>query len=216
MKRILCLTLPLFLILGAVQAQNNANANIEYKGKLLFVNSTPTNPYTVVGKAGFSNSKKNVQAVGADPTGIKKVAMGVEDALKMQAKGKQKPFDAVIVYSPIKMELIKFTDGGWQENTDCTVGTKDYSKKCGEKEIFFMSVPNQEYDEVKVIEVKNFTNLGQMRMGKNDIDNFLNKLYERGCKEADEVDFDAILLEDANIVVNGFIETKTLVLIKYK
>ena len=56
-----------------------------------------------------------------------------------------------------------------------------------------------------------------MKMGKNDIDNFLNKLYERSCKEAKAgVDFDAVLLVDDNLVIHGFISTKTLQLIKYK
>ena len=54
-------------------------------------------------------------------------------------------------------------------------------------------------------------------MGKDDIDNFFNKLYERSCKEADDgVDFDAIMMVDDNVAVKGYFEAKTLKLIKYK
>jgi len=104
------------------------------------------------------------------------------------------------------------------ENAECTVPFKKYSKKCGQKDIFFFAIPNQEFDEVLVIDVQNFSGLGQMKMGKNDIDNFLNKLYEKACKETkkNELDFDGIMITDDNIIVNGFISTKTMVLIKYK
>ena len=71
---------------------------------------------------------------------------------------------------------------------------------------------------MKVIEVKNFTNLGQMKMGKHDIDNFLNKLYERSCKEAKEgVDFDAIIFNDKEVInKRGFLTSKTIELVKLK
>lgn len=216
MKKLLMLGLLLCFSITLVNAQNG-KASTLYKGKLVFVNAIPSNPYAIVGKTAFSNSKKDLAAVGADPTGLKKVVMAIDDAIQKETKGKQAPFDAVVVYSPAKIELIKFNSGTLEENAGCTVGNKDYLKKCGPKEIFFLSKPAAAYEEVRVIEVKNFTNLGQLKMGKNDIDNFLNKLYERSCKEASEgLDFDAVLLVDDNVFVNGYIETKTLILIKYK
>ena len=194
----------------------NGKATIAHQGKLLFMNAVPTQPYVVVGKAKFKNSNKNIAKAGTDPTGIKKVAIAIEDAVKKVAKGKQKDFDAAIVYSPTKIELIKFNEGVISYNA-CMVGTKGYKKKCGTKDMFFLCIPAKEYDVVKEVNVQNFTNLGQMKMGKNDIDNFLNKLYERSCKEAKAgVDFDAVLLVDDNLVIHGFISTKTLQLIKYK
>jgi hypothetical protein len=219
MKKLFILSVLMCFGLSVLHAQEerNGNAYLQHKGKLIFVNAIPANPYTIVGKAAFSNSKKDIAAVGSDPTGIKKVVMALEDAIKKETKGKQVPFDAIVVHSPAKIDLIKFSNGPVEANTACAVGSKDYSKKCGSMEIFFMSRPSAAYEEVKVIEVKNFTNLGQMKMGKNDIDNFLNKLYERSCKEAnDGVVFDAVLMVDDNLLVNGFIETKTLILIKYK
>lgn len=216
MKKYLGLLL-LFCFAFSASETYNGHATIKHEGKLLFINAVPVNSYTVVGKAGFSNSKKNVAEAGADPTGLKKVAIAIEDAAKKELKGKQDPFDAAVVYSPTKIELIKFKSGVVEQNTPCVVGTKDYKKKCGEKDMFFLTRPSRDYEEVKVITVQNFTNLGQLKMGKNDIDNFLNKLYERACKEAqDGTDFDGVLMIDDNIAINGFITTKNLILIKYK
>ena len=216
MKKLVFAIVCLSFMVFSVQAQNG-KATVTHMGKLIFVNSVPTNPYKVVGKTKFNDSKSNLAAAGADPSGIKKVAIAIEDIMKKVQKGKQADFDAVIAYSPLKIELIKFTNGGIAENSACTVGVKDYiKKKCGQKDMFFLSEPTKPYTVVADVEVKNFTNIGQLKMGKDDIDNFLNKLYERGCKEAKEgVEFDAIIFVDANIVVSGLISAQNIKLIKY-
>lgn len=216
MKKLLFLSVILFFTLGVVKAQD-AKASTEYNGKLLFVKTIPSNPYTVVGKAKASQSKKATADTGMDPTGLKSASVAIDKVIAKEAKGKQAAFDAVIIYSPIKMELIKFNSGTINQNAGCTVFSKEYKKKCGKKDIYFLSSPVKEYTEVKEIEVKNFTGFGQMKMGKDEIDNFCNKLYERSCKEGDDgVDFDAIILVDDNTAVNGYFEAKSLKLIKYK
>ena len=215
MKKLGLLLVILSFALCALKAQE-AKASTEYNGKLLFVKTIPSNPYTVVGKAKASNSNKAADQAGTDPTGLKSATIAIDKAIAKEKKGKQAAFDAVIIYSPIKMELIKFNSGSLTENDGCSVFSKEYKKKCGKKDIYFLSRPVREYSEVKEIEVKNFTGIGQMKMGKDEIDTFLNKLYERSCKEADDgVDFDAILVVDDNTAVTSFLETKSLKLIKY-
>ncbi|HOE04111.1 MAG TPA: hypothetical protein PLZ52_02755 [Bacteroidales bacterium] len=216
MKKILSLAIILCCAAGFAISQN-AQATTIYNGKLLFVKTIPTNEYTVVGKTKVSNSNKDEAAAGMDPSGIKEVIIAIDKSIKKETKGKQVAFDAVIVHSPNKIELIKFKSGTLAENAGCNIISKDYKKKCGKKDIFFLTKPAFAYTEVKEIEVKNFTGLGQMKMGKDDIDNFFNKLYERSCKEADDgVDFDAIMMVDDNVAVKGYFEAKTLKLIKYK
>jgi hypothetical protein len=216
MKKVLSLLVLVCFSISLVNAQN-AKATTEYNGKLLFVKTIPTNPYTVVGKAKSSQSKNATDAAGTDPTGLKSATIAIDKAIAKETKGKQAAFDAVIIHSPIKMELIKFNSGQLSQNAGCSVFTKDYKKKCGTKDIFFLSRPVKEYDVVKVIEVKNFTGLGQMKMGKDEIDNFCNKLYERSCKEGEDgVDFDGIILLDDNTAVTSYLESKSIQLIKYK
>lgn len=217
MKKFTITLMLVAFLLSAINAQNGI-ANILHKEKFIFLNSIPAQEYTVVGKAKYSNSKKNEAMAGKDPSGVKKVILAIDEALEKVEKGKQDDFDGAIVYSPIKIELVKFNGGTMLENAICTVPFKKYSKKCGQKDIFFFAIPNVEFEEVKVIDVQNFSGLGQMKMGKNDIDNFLNKLYERACKETKkkEIEYDGIMMIDDNMVVNGFISAKTLVLIKYK
>jgi len=216
MKKLLFLSVILCFTLSAVKAQD-AQASTEYNGKLLFVKTIPSNPYTVVGKAKASNSNSAAAEAGTDPTGLKSATIAIDKVIAKETKGKQAAFDAVIIYSPIKMELIKFNSGTINQNAGCSVFSKDYKKKCGKKDIYFLSRPVKEYTEVKEIEVKNFTGLGQMKMGKDEIDNFCNKLYERSCKEAEDgVDFDAIILVDDNTAVSGYLESKSIKLIKYK
>ncbi len=216
MKKLVCSLIVICFMFGAAQAQN-AQASTIYNGKLLFVKTIPTSEYMVVGKTKVSNSKKDEAAAGMDPSGIKEVIVAVDKSIKKETKGKQVAFDAVIIHSPNKIELIKFKTGTLAENAGCSIISKEYKKKCGKKDIYFLSKPTFAYTEVKEIEVKNFTGLGQMKMGKDDIDNFFNKLYERSCKEADDgVDFDGIMMVDDNVAVRGYFEAKTLKLIKYK
>lgn len=215
MKKFFSLFIVFSIICVAVHAQVGQATTI-YNGKLLFVKTIPSSAYTVVGKTKVSNSNKDEAAAGMDPSGIKEVLVAVDKSIKKETKGKQAAFDGVIIHSPNKIELIKFKQGTLAENTACTVISKDYKKKCGKKDIYFLNKPTVAYTEVKQIEVKNFTGFGQMKMGKDDIDNFFNKLYERSCKEAEDgVDFDAIMMVDDNVAVRGYFEAKTLKLIKY-
>jgi len=216
MKKLIALISVLLFISIQVKSQNG-NCRIEYSGKLLFIKSMPVEKYTVVGKAKYSASKKNEEATIGDVTGLHKVTLAIDDVMKKVSKGKQADFDAVIVYSPIKMELIKFTSTDKLVYAKCNVPSKDYIKKCGSKEFFFLSKPIKSYSEVKELEVTNFTNIGQLKMGKDEIDNFMNKLYERSCKEAkDGVDFDAILFDDNDILnKKGYLTPRNIKLIKY-
>jgi len=216
MKKIIGILTVLIFFGTSISAQNG-KANVVYKKKLIFLNAIPTESYKVVGKTKYKNTKKNERATIGDVTGISNVVIAIDDALEKVEKGKQESFQAVIVYSPIKIELINFETADPLIYQKCNVGSKGYKKKkCGDKTIYFMSLPMQEYEVVKTIDVKNFTNLGQLKMGKNIIDNFLNKLYERSCKEAKEgIIFDAIILDDPDIVnKRGFLTTKTILLVK--
>jgi len=211
-------TIVLILLFGAVwmsQAQNG-KCNVTYQGKLIFINSVPSDAYTVVGKAKYANSKKNEEATIADVSGIHKSCLAIDDVLKKVSKGKHPDFDAAIVYSEIKIELIKFSSG--TPSDACNYNAKNYIKKCGSKVIYFLGLPSGSYDVVKTIEVTNFTNLGQLKMGKSAIDNFMNKLYESSCKEAkDGVDFDAIILDDPEMATKkGFVGGRTIQLVKIK
>ncbi len=212
------LVLALTFLIPAMGFSQNGSVYSSYKNSLVFIKSTPTETYKVVGKTGFKNSKKNVALVGADPTGIRKVVIALDDVSKKVEKGKQEAFEAVIVYSPTKMELINFDNKNSNVNRNCTVPTKGYLKrKCGSKDIFLLTTPKSAFTIVKEVEVSNFTNLGQLKMGKDDIDNFMNKLYEKSCKLAKEgLSFDAIWLDDSEMMVKGgFISTKIIKLIKY-
>lgn len=188
-----------------------------YKNNLMFVNAIPVEDYEVVGKAKYNNSKKNEQITVGDVSGLAKVIVALDEVYEDIEKGKHPQFDAAIVYSPIKIELVNFKSD-IITYAICNIGEKGYSKKCGTKIMYLWSKPLADYDVVKVIEVKNFTNLGQMKMGKHDIDNFMNKLYERSCKEAKQgVDFDAIMYNDPDAVNDrGFLSSKTIDLIKFK
>jgi len=216
MKKATILFTFFIFIFSAVQAQKG-NAFLIYKDCLMFVNAMPTQEYEVVGKAQYKNSKSNEQITKGDVCGLAKVILALDDVYKDVEKGKQARFDAAIVKSPIKIELVTFkTDITTYRK--CNVGVKEYSKKCGSKTMYLWSKPTTEYEVVKVLDVKNFTNLGQLKMGKNDIDNFLNKLYERSCKEAKAgVDFDAILFNDSDVInKRGFITIHTIDLIKFQ
>lgn len=185
---------------------------------MIFINAVPVSDYELVGKAKYNNSKKNEQQTLGDVTGLAKVILALDDVNEKVTKGKQVPYDAAIIYSPIKIGLIKFKSNDKNENRKCNVGVKEYKKKYGTKIMYFMALPIKQHDVVKEITVKNFTYLGQMKMGKNDNDNFLNKLYERSCKEAKEgLDFDAIIFKDPDVVnKRGFISSKTITMIKFK
>lgn len=217
MKKTILFTLISLFVCSTAMAQNG-HAFLLYEGKLVFVNATPVTDYTVVGKAKYKNSKKNEQMTMGDVSGLAKVIVALDDVNEQVKKGKHPEYDAVVVYSPIKIELVNFsTDIGTYAISN--VGEKSYSKKCGDKRIYLWSKPLAEYEVAKVLTVKNFTNLGQMKMGKHDIDNFMNKLYERSCKENKKtgVEFDAIMYNDPNAVNDrGFLSSKTIDLIKFK
>ena len=217
MRKIVILSVLFVFTCSALSAQNGY-ALVAHKDKLIFINAIPTSEYDVVGKAKYSNSKKNEQQTMGDVSGLAKVVLALDDANEKVEKGKQVPYDAAIVYGPIKIELIKFKTLDENKNRECNVGVKDYSRKYGSKIMYFMSLPLKEYDIAKDITVKNFTNLGQMKMGKNNNDNFLNKLYERSCKEAKAgVDFDAVIFKDPDVInKRGFISSKNITLIKFK
>ncbi len=217
MKKCAVLLILFVFVYGAVWAQNGY-ARMTYKEKVVFVNAIPTESYEIVGKAKYKNSKKNEQITVGDVCGLAKVILALDDVNEAVEKGKQAHYDAAIVYSPIKIDLVKFSTADSSIYRKCDVGEKGYKKKCGTKIMCLWSTPIGEYDVAKVVTVENFTNLGQLKMGKNDIDNFINKLYERSCKEAkDGVDFDAIILNDTDLVnKRGFLSTKTIELVKLK
>lgn len=216
MKKLLSFLIIVAFIAIQAKAQTGTSI-IKYSEKVLFINSIPTEPYTVVGKTKYPASKKNDAACAGDVTGLAKVTVAIDDVMERVGKGKQKDFDAVIVYSPAKLELIKFNGGDEATNGKCTVGAKDYVKKCGAKEIYFLCKPIKPFTEVKELEVKNFSNLGQMKMGKNELDNFINKLYEKSAKEAkDGVVFDAIFFNDNEILLKkGYFTPRNIKLIKF-
>jgi len=218
MKKLISMITIIALTCSFSFAQNGYVTN-QYKDKLIFINAIPAAEYDVVGKAKYNNSKTNEQKTIGDATGFAHIVIALDDANKKVEKGKQEDYDAAIIYGPLKIELIKFKSDDKEANRKCTVGVKDYSKKCGSKIMYFMSLPTNAYDVVKDVEVSNFTNLGQMKMGKNINDNFLNKLYERSYKEIKKngLDFDAIIFDDPNVVNNrGLISLKTITLIKFK
>lgn len=217
MKKEVILIALIVFVCSSVWAQNG-QAKLTYEDKMVFVNAVPTESYEIVGKAKYKNSKKNEQQTMGDVCGLAKVILALDDANEAVEKGKQVPYDAAVVYSPIKIDLVKFSSSDIEVNRKCNVGEKGYKKKCGSKIMYLWSIPIGEYDIAKVVTVENFTNLGQLKMGKNDIDNFLNKLYERSCKEAkDGVDFDAIILDDPDLInQRGFLSVKTIELVKLK
>jgi len=174
MRKISILTMLLMFTVSALNAQNG-RCNVTYQGKLIYINSIPTDAYTVVGKAKYTPSKSNEAATIGDVSGIHKTCLAIDDVLKKVSKGKHPDFDAAIVYSEIKIELIKFNNPN--PTKTATYNSKDYVKKCGSKVIFFLGLPTVGYDVVQTVEVTNFTNIGQLKMGKNAIDNFMNKLY---------------------------------------
>jgi len=215
MKKIVSFVLIL-LCAGHILHAQNGICNVNYQGKLIYINSIPADAYTVVGKAKYSASKSNEASTVGDVSGIHKTCLALDDIFKKISKGKHPDFDAAIVYSEIKIELIKFNDPN--PTKTATYNAKEYVKKCGSKVIFFLGLPSAGYDVVQTIEVTNFSNIGQLKMGKNAIDNFMNKLYERACKEAkDGVDFDAIILDDPEMATKkGFVGGRTIQLIKFK
>jgi len=215
MKKI-ALFVMILLIAGNILHAQNGRCNVNYQGKLIYINSVPTDAYTVVGKAKYSPTKSNEAATLGDVSGIHKACLALDDILKKVSKGKHPDFDAAIVYSEVKIELIKFNNPN--PTKSATFNSKDYVKKCGSKVIFFLGLPTVGYDVVQTIEVTNFSNIGQLKMGKNAIDNFMNKLYERACKEAkDGVVFDAIILDDPEMATKkGFVSGRTIQLIKFK
>ncbi len=217
MKKI-ALFLTCLLFISSNVIEQNGITSVANQGKLIFVNAIPTSEYVVVGKAKYSNSKKNEQQTAGDVSGMAKVIIALNEANEKVVKGKVEPYDAAIVRTPTKIELINFTSKDELLNRVCNVGERHYKKKYGEKIMYFLSKPSVDYDVVKSIMVSNFSNLGQMKMGANDIDNFLNKLYERSIKEAKNgVDFDAVIYDDINIVnQRGFISAKTIELVKFK
>lgn len=214
MKNLLISTLFLVLGLGIGYAQNGI-CNVTYKSKLVFINSIPTDAYTVVGKTKYPANSKNDAATSSDVSGVHKVCLALDEMIEKVSKGKHADFDAVIVYGINKIELVKFNSATLTKQ--CTYNSKDYMKKCGSKIIYFLGVPIKPFTVVKTIEVVNFTNMGQLKMGKDDIDNFINKLYERSCKEAkDGIDYDAIIMDDPDMAVKkGFIGGRTIQLIKF-
>jgi hypothetical protein len=204
-----------FFLLGYVSiSAQNGTCNVNYKSKLVYFNSIPTDTYTVVGKTKYPSNSKNDEETVKDVSGVHKVCVAIDEMIAKVAKGKQADFDAVIVFGINKIELIKFNS---TPTKNCTFYSKEYMKKCGSKIIYFLGVPIKTYSVVKTIEVTNFTNIGQLKMGKDEIDNFINKLYERSCKEAkDGVDFDAIIMDDPDMAVKkGFIGSRTIQLIKF-
>jgi len=217
MKKIVTFLILSVFVCNAVWAQNG-KAKLTYEGKVVFANAVPTEAYEIVGKAKYKNSKKNEQITMGDVCGLAKVIVALDDANEAVEKGKQTPYDAAVVYSPIKIDLVKFNTTDSAIFRKCNVGEKGYKKKCGTKIMYLWSIPNGNYEVAKVVTVENFTNLGQLKMGKNDIDNFLNKLYERSCKEAkDGVDFDAIILDDPDLInQRGFLSVKSIELVKLK
>jgi hypothetical protein len=198
----------------SIKAQNGI-CKVTYQNKLVYINSIPSDGYTVVGKTKYPSNSKNDAATVKDVSGVHKVCIAIDDMIAKVTKGKQKDFDAVIVYGVNNIELIKFNNPSPTKN--CTFNSKEYMKKCGSKIIYFLGIPLNAYTVVKTIEVTNFTNVGQMKMGKEDIDDFINKLYERSCKEAkDGVDYDAIIMDDPEMAVKkGFIGSRTIQLIKF-
>ena len=217
MKKTILFTLFSLFVCSIAIAQNG-HAFLLYEGKLVYVNAVPVTEYTIVSKAKYKNSKKNEQMTMGDVSGLAKVIVALDDVNEQIKKGKHPEYDAVIVYSPLKIELVNFsTDISTYAISN--VGEKGYSKKCGDKTMYLWSKPLAEYEVVKVLEVQNFTNLGQMKMGKHDVDNFMNKLYERSCKENKKtgIEFDAILYNDPDVInERGFIRSKTIDLIKFK
>jgi predicted transcriptional regulator len=219
MKKLITIYLLILFSAPFESISQNAYVSTQYKEKLIFISAVPTSKYTVIEKVKYSNSKKNEQETMGDVTGMAKVIVTLDEVNEKVSKGKINPYDAVIVFGPLNMELIKFSSDDSDENRKCTVGVKDYSKKNGSKYMFLMSLPLQEYEVVKDIEVSNFTNIGQMKMGKDDTDNFLNKLYERSYKEKKDnnLDFDAIIFDDPEVInKRGFISSKVVRLIKFK
>lgn len=213
----------LLFLLTAMQlsyfSAQEGNAAVVYSGKLLFINAIPTGEYTVIGKTKCPGSKAQDATAAGDNTGMQKVVYALDAANKKVGKGKLENYEAAIVHAPNNIELINFNDGGVTSNTQCTVNSKDYlKKKCGSKYIYLMIEPAREYTVAASIEVKNFTNIGQLKMGKNDMDNFINKLYERACKEAkDGLDFDAIVFYEKNMTIStGFLTGRTIQLVKFK
>lgn len=219
MKKLIIFFIALLFICGTTaDTPPDGYASTTYEDVLIFINATPVMDYTVVGKTKYKNSKKNERITMGDVSGMSHVLLAIDDALEKVKKGKQEKFQAVYVKGPLKIDLINFATDSMNLYNDCIVGTKGYKKKCGDKPIYYMSRPLKDYEVVKVVEVSNWTNLGQLKYGKNTIDNFLNKLYERSCKEAKEgVDFDAIMLVDTDIVKNkGFLAVRSFDLIKFK
>lgn len=216
MRKIAVLLL-LFIAANVTTKAQNGKCNVVYQGKKVFVNSIPTDAYTVVAKTKYPASGKNDAESAGDVSGIYKVVLTLDEALEKVKKGKLGEFDAIIVYGILKMELIKFNDAN--PTYQCTYNVKDYMKKCGAITVYFLGLPIKEYDVVKSIEVTNFTNLGQLKMGKDDIDNFMNKLYESACKEAKDggLIFDGIIMDDPDMAMKkGFVGGRTIQLIKTK
>jgi hypothetical protein len=213
-------TMSLFLVLlffskVSITSQNGT-CNVTYKNKYVFFNSIPTDAYTVVGKTKYPASGKNDAATSGDVSGVHKVCLAIDDMIEKVGKGKQADFDAVIIYGINKIELIKYNSPN--PTKQCTYNVKEYMKKCGAKTIYFLGLPTKTYTVVKTIEVTNFSNIGQFKMGKDEIDNFINKLYERSCKEGKEgVDFDAIIMDDPDMATKkGFVGGRTIQLIKFQ
>lgn len=216
MKKLIFI-LVFLLSAGLISVAQNGKCNVVYQGKKVFVNSIPTDAYTVIAKTKYPASGKNDAASAGDVSGIYKVVLTLDEALEKVQKGKIGDFDAIIVYGILKMELIKFNDAS--PTYQCTYNVKDYMKKCGAITVYYLGLPIKEYDVVKSIEVTNFTNLGQLKMGKDDIDNFMNKLYESACKEAKDsgLIFDGIIMDDPDMAMKkGFIGGRTIQLIKMK
>ena len=87
MRKIVILSVLFVFAYSALTAQNGY-ATVAHKDKLIFINAIPTSEYDVVGKAKYSNSKKNEQQTMGDVSGLAKVVLALDDANEKVTKGK--------------------------------------------------------------------------------------------------------------------------------
>lgn len=160
---------------------------ITYKGKYMFIMTTPSQPYTVIDKAKPDDKGMNMTNEILNP---------VDDAITKESKGKMEKFDAVIVYGYYKnMEFIKFN------NTESSVTGFPFiyeNKKQGTKYVYFCMNPTAPYNVVKVFDK---SALGQTGLGvqNNAGDTYVVKI-NAFCEKAGKISKDEAIDYDAIIV----------------